>query len=35
MIRDEMINDVVRCYFEGGDWKKCLRELTEEVRGKT
>lgn len=31
MDRNELINDVVRVYFEGGDWKGYAKELAREV----
>ena len=31
MSKGELINDVVRLYFEGGDWKTYLKQLVEEV----
>lgn len=31
MDRNELINDVVRVYFEGGDWKAYTKELAKEV----
>lgn len=31
MTRNELINDVVRVYFEGGDWQGYAKELAKEV----
>lgn len=30
MTRNELINDVVRVYFEGGNWQKYIKELVRE-----
>ncbi len=32
MTRNELINDVVRVYFEGGNWQKYIKELVREVK---
>lgn len=32
MTQKEMIDDVVRVYFEGGDWQGYLKELVREVK---
>lgn len=32
MTRNELINDVVRVYFEGGNWQARLKELAREVK---
>ena len=31
MTRNELINDVVRVYFEGGDWQAYAKQLAREV----
>jgi hypothetical protein len=32
MDRNELINDVVRVYFEGGNWQRYLKKLVREVK---
>ena len=32
MTRDELINDVVRAYFEGRDWQGYLRRLARDIK---
>jgi len=32
MTRDEMINEVVKEYFRGGNWQARLKELVREMR---
>ena len=32
MDRNELINDVVRVYFEGGNWQSYLKQLVKEMR---
>ena len=32
MTRNELINDVVRVCFEGGDWQSYLKQLVKEMR---
>lgn len=32
MTQKEMIDDVVRVYFEGGDWQGYLKKLVREVK---
>lgn len=34
MDRNELINDVVRVYFEGGNWREYTKELVKELRTK-
>mgnify|MGYP001352872267 CR=1 FL=1 len=34
MDRNELINDIVRAYFEGKNWKKYTKELVKELRTK-
>lgn len=31
MTRNELINDVVRVYFEGGNWQRYAKQLAREV----
>ena len=32
MTRNELINDVVRVYFEGGNWQAYAKQLAREVK---